>query len=294
MHEIASYFQKEVRTRKILVFIVCGAVYLGIAGLVTALDKGVHDQDLPAKVRPCMDIVGCHKTPNKYGTIFLSTSANDGDWDTPGESGVITATISIDSTTNADDIAGVMLLDADTEANIKDSNWKIAKDPNSNPLRYNYNEVPEVSEPVDFVWFVDAPLRGGVYRIFGRLMFADLALGWYTDSNILKIVLGTGISEDKNLTHEAQHSELRSCPNPFTHSTRISYQLPTPRHTSLKIYDLSGRLVRTLVNRECTAGAHTVVWDRRDDSGRKTPEGLYFLRLKSGRFVSAGKTVVLR
>lgn len=261
---------------------------------MAALDKGIGDQDLPAKVSPCMDIVGCHKTPNKHGTIFLSARANDGAWDTPGESGVIIAAISIDSTTNADDIAGAMLLDADTEANIKDSGWKITKDPNSNPLRYNYNEMPEISEPIDFVWFVDAPLKGGVYRIFGRLMFDDLALAWYTDSNILRIVLGTGISEDKNLTRGAQYSELRSCPNPFTHSTRISYQQPATGHTTLKVYDLAGRFVRTLVNRECIAGAHTVVWDRRDDSGRKTSEGLYFLRLKSGRFVSAGKTVVLR
>ena len=68
-------------------------------------------------------------------------------------------------------------------------------------------------------------------------------------------------------------------PNPFNPSTVIRYLLPAPAFVTLRVYDLSGRAVRLLVNRDEPAAPHAVVWDASDDAGRRLPSGVYLYRL---------------
>jgi hypothetical protein len=82
-------------------------------------------------------------------------------------------------------------------------------------------------------------------------------------------------------------------PNPFTHSASISYAVGTAGITSIRIYDLAGRKVRTLVNNcYCEPGRYNAVWNRQDDKGRLLPEGVYFLRLDSPSFKQTRKVVI--
>ena len=77
-------------------------------------------------------------------------------------------------------------------------------------------------------------------------------------------------------------------PNPFARETSISYMLPASGHTSLKIYDVSGRVVETLVDTEVEPGIYTVNWDRKD-----VASGTYFYRLSSnGKTLTKKMTVV--
>ncbi|MCB1184235.1 Omp28-related outer membrane protein [bacterium] len=72
-------------------------------------------------------------------------------------------------------------------------------------------------------------------------------------------------------------------PNPFNPRTLIRYRVADGgAPVALRIYDLQGRLVRTLVDRPRTAGEHGVVWDGRDDGGRALPSGTYFCRVAQG------------
>lgn len=72
-------------------------------------------------------------------------------------------------------------------------------------------------------------------------------------------------------------------PNPFNPTTTIAYGLPKAGLVSLRIYDLSGRLVRDLVAGEMrTAGRHEETWDGRDASGRRAASGTYFCRIEAG------------
>jgi flagellar hook assembly protein FlgD len=87
---------------------------------------------------------------------------------------------------------------------------------------------------------------------------------------------------------------FQNAPNPFRQLTAISYQLSAPSHTSLKIYDLSGRLVRTLVDGEKEAGYYTANWDRKDFRGRELSNGVYFYRLVSGEYAETRKMVLLK
>ncbi len=73
---------------------------------------------------------------------------------------------------------------------------------------------------------------------------------------------------------------LRSIhPNPFTPSTMVSFELREAGPVSLRIYDSSGRLVRTLADGRVTAGPHSVAWNGRDDRGTRVASGVYLTRL---------------
>ncbi|HUU26680.1 MAG TPA: S8 family serine peptidase [archaeon] len=85
-------------------------------------------------------------------------------------------------------------------------------------------------------------------------------------------------------------------PNPFNPATAISYCIPAGRsvHLILNIYDLRGRLVRTLVDEARQGGTYEVFWDGTDQSGRRVSSGTYLYRLQAGDFVRTRKMVLLK
>ena len=86
----------------------------------------------------------------------------------------------------------------------------------------------------------------------------------------------------------------QNSPNPFVGATEIRYALPRTGPVTLKVFNVSGRLVRTLVNGPVTAGRHTVVWDGRDDRGRALSSGVYFYRLRGPESSLTRKSLRLR
>ena len=78
-------------------------------------------------------------------------------------------------------------------------------------------------------------------------------------------------------------------PNPFSRETAISYTLPASGHTTVKIYDTSGRLLQTLLDEEVSTGVHTITWDRENAAS-----GIYFCRLSSNGRSLTRKMVVVR
>lgn len=73
-------------------------------------------------------------------------------------------------------------------------------------------------------------------------------------------------------------------PNPFQGATRVAFDLPEPGRVTLKIFDLSGRMVRLLVHDDYPAGNHEVSWNARDAAGVPVAGGIYFLSMQSGSF----------
>lgn len=71
-------------------------------------------------------------------------------------------------------------------------------------------------------------------------------------------------------------------PNPARAGVTIRFSLPARGDAELALYDVSGRLVRTLARGDRDAGDHTLRWDARDESGNAAPAGLYFVRLATG------------
>jgi outer membrane protein assembly factor BamB len=75
---------------------------------------------------------------------------------------------------------------------------------------------------------------------------------------------------------------LCASPNPFYSEASISFELSEPGWTSVTVYDLSGRIVRTLENSELGTGQHSIVWDGRKENGVVLSAGLYICRIQSG------------
>ena len=85
------------------------------------------------------------------------------------------------------------------------------------------------------------------------------------------------------------YSLSQNFPNPFNPTTVIAYQIAAAGHVTLKIYDLLGRAVKTLIDEQQSAGTQSVTFDANDLSA-----GVYFYRLESGTFVEAKKLVLLK
>jgi len=87
---------------------------------------------------------------------------------------------------------------------------------------------------------------------------------------------------------------VRAYPNPFNPLTTITYSLPVAGPASLQVYDLQGRLVRTLVAGWLPAGECRVSWDGRDQQGAAVAAGTYTLRLESGPQAQVTKVLLLK
>jgi subtilisin family serine protease len=87
---------------------------------------------------------------------------------------------------------------------------------------------------------------------------------------------------------------LQNYPNPFNPSTTMSFALPKRERVKIKIYDILGREIRTLVNKTMQAGIKKVEWDGRDNKGNPVPTGIYFYKLEAGDFTDIKKMLMIK
>jgi hypothetical protein len=83
-------------------------------------------------------------------------------------------------------------------------------------------------------------------------------------------------------------------PNPFNPTTTIEFDLPNQSRVTLKIYDMLGREVRTLIDDDKPEGFHRVVWDARNDFGLAVASGVYLYRITAGEFSESKRMVLIR
>jgi hypothetical protein len=91
------------------------------------------------------------------------------------------------------------------------------------------------------------------------------------------------------------HFELgQSFPNPANGELTIRYALPVEARVSLKVYNIAGQLIRSLVSCPMVAGYHSVQWDGKTDNGHSAGPGVYFYRMDAGTFTSTKKLILAR
>jgi len=104
------------------------------------------------------------------------------------------------------------------------------------------------------------------------------------------IVVG---AEDEPVTNA--YALYQNTPNPFNPTTAIGYDVAAGGGAvTLEIFDVSGRLVRTLVDGEQTEGPKRALWDGRNDSGNRVASGVYIYRLRAQGFVESRKMTLVQ
>jgi hypothetical protein len=145
---------------------------------------------------------------------------------------------------------------------------------NADALSCTFSEA--IDDTVATVWAAFSA-NGGVYATTARLdLHIDLS--------------GTGVDDPIPVAFRLHPMS----PNPFAQGSTVRLALPAPERVTVRVYDPSGRLVRTLVDAPLPAGEHRLDWDGRDASGRRVASGVYFVRAEAGRQSGSRKVVLLR
>ena len=92
----------------------------------------------------------------------------------------------------------------------------------------------------------------------------------------------------------AKFSLAQNFPNPFNPETKITFTITERQNVSIKIFNIQGELVKTLLTKEFQKGDHEVVWNGKNEFGEQQPTGIYFYEMRSGSFTQAKKMILLR
>ncbi|MEA3409780.1 MAG: FlgD immunoglobulin-like domain containing protein, partial [Candidatus Eisenbacteria bacterium] len=87
---------------------------------------------------------------------------------------------------------------------------------------------------------------------------------------------------------------IQNSPNPFNPVTRVAYNVPHESHVAVHVYDVSGRVVRTLVDGSKEPGRHVAVWDGRNDQGESCGSGVYFCVMETPEYRGSHKMMLLK
>ncbi len=87
---------------------------------------------------------------------------------------------------------------------------------------------------------------------------------------------------------------LNNYPNPFNPSTRIAFEIPQSEFVSLKVYNISGELIYSLIEENLAAGRYEKIWNGKDNSGRNVSSGVYIYRLKAGQFDKSARMILMK
>ena len=109
--------------------------------------------------------------------------------------------------------------------------------------------------------------------------------GFLADTSLRQLILA--VHDEKGLP--LVYALEQNYPNPFNPATTIQYSVVTSQYVSLKIYDILGKEIQTLVNEAQPVGTYTVTWD-----GGGYPSGVYFYRIHAGNFVQSKKLLLLK
>jgi hypothetical protein len=106
------------------------------------------------------------------------------------------------------------------------------------------------------------------------------------------------VGADDPQIHHPGYELMQNYPNPFNPTTNIDFSLKGDFYVSLKIYNIRGQIVKTLVADEMQAGYHSVVWNGKDDSGKSVSSGIYLSGFdtnnESGDYTSVKKMILLK
>ena len=112
-----------------------------------------------------------------------------------------------------------------------------------------------------------------------------------TGGDVRLVAEDTGVFLDASVPD--RFALFQNYPNPLNPATVIAYQVPHACEVVLKIFNVMGEEIRTLVQENRRSGRHVVVWDGTDTKGLRVPSGIYFIRMRAGPYEEIRKMTVL-
>jgi len=110
---------------------------------------------------------------------------------------------------------------------------------------------------------------------------------------VLSGVIDPSTLDDQKSDVLEDYKLSQNYPNPFNPQTSIEYSLNKTQHVELILYDLNGKLIRSLVNTQKSAGIHTIQWDGRDEHGRFVGSGIYIYKITTDLGYNQNKKALL-
>jgi hypothetical protein len=214
------------------------------------------------------------------GSEIDDTTGGDGDGlAEPSETIDVTITIENRGTMGASSVSAV-LSTSDPDATIVDGTAGFGNIPagstaeNASPLVITIAADPS-DDTIEFDLHIFSGFRYDTWDVFTVELVLD----------------DTGIEEGELPLSFALR---QNAPNPFRSGTMIAFDLPEPAHATLEVYNVAGRMVASVIDRDLGAGTHSVAWEGRDSRGRRVSAGIYFYRLEAGPNESMRKMILLK
>jgi hypothetical protein len=114
--------------------------------------------------------------------------------------------------------------------------------------------------------------------------------GW----GFLEVYSPTGVADAAPASAPKEFRLHANYPNPFNPSTTLRYDVPSKAKVTIQVFDLAGRLVKTLVDEEKSAGSYQISWDGKDELGRAVASGVYFARMKAAGYLHTTKMILVK
>ena len=144
----------------------------------------------------------------------------------------------------------------------------------------DYNSIANISYPNDYYWLQ--------FKISESVLNADVN---YAETKFTDII--TSRNGEKAYIPD-EFMLYQNYPNPFNPSTTIQYELPVPTNVQLKIYDILGKEIKTVIKEFQQPGKKIYQWDGRDNRGRMVSSGVYFYQLQTNEFLQTKKLMLLK
>lgn len=158
-------------------------------------------------------------------------------------------------------------------------------------LLVGYLEDPDSLEVDDFCFVLDSQGKG--HGAFVALHLRQL--NYDDDSLEIYYLSSSNSAVDTEDDHKVFRFNLfQNYPNPFNSSTIITYEIMKTGDVTLKIYNILGKEVRSLVNTLQKPGNYRAIWDGRNNQGKEVGSGIYFYQLRAGDYKETRKLVLIK
>ncbi len=147
--------------------------------------------------------------------------------------------------------------------------------------------LPVAATPDGSVVLVWEDQRNGAPDVYGQNVNPDGTLG-------PQVVSNEDQDDPTGPTLPTAFAVYANAPNPFNPQTTITFDLPRASRVTLRVLDVAGRLVRTLVDGDLPAAQHRAIWDGTDDAGRRQPSGVYYYQLVTDDRVATRKMMMVK